>query len=169
MIKKKNYIKIKDLNLEKSDNPKITFENYTIDSFGNLYNGKNIVTNSNKHKEEETAEWLKNNFHIDVKIMPEVTIKGIKSHDYLLDNSNERWECKADINGCGINVLKNNLNYLKATSYVFDISKCVDKDNKLISKGKLSKMINLAFEKRKYLNYLIIKNKNELIGIYKGL
>lgn len=169
MIKKKNYRKVKRLNYCKSNNPKIIYSNNIVDCEGKLWMNNDVVPNKCKHGEKETARWLCNTFDIDVYIMPEIKEQCHKSHDFILDSSNERWDCKADISGTSINTMKNNMDKKQATSYIFDINKCVDDKGDVISNEFVEKMVEQSYDKKNYLNMIIVKNGESLIGIYKKI
>lgn len=95
----KSFIKLKSLNLKQSKKPRVRIANSITIYDGRTFSGNQIRPNSNNGKEIENAIWLCNTFKIDVYIMPEIKYKGIKSYDYLLDGSKERWDLKANISG----------------------------------------------------------------------
>lgn len=163
------FIKRYDLiNLEKSKNPKILFSDNIIVN-NKKYSNNDIVPNRNNGKEEENAKWLSETFDIDVTIMPEVKQteinKNIKSYDYLLDSSLETWDLKANISSIKKNVFKNNINS-KASSYIFDIQNCKYSNGKVISEDYVDEIVNYTFATERYLNTIIVKNDNKLIGVY---
>ena len=156
--------------LIKSNNPKTIIENKITVYDGSIFKGKDVLPNKDNSGELENAIWLTKTFHIDVKIMPEVrqtkTLKNIKSYDYLLDDSNEHWDCKAQVSSVAKDLFRNNISQKQATSYLFDIKNCLDDCGKQISTKRIEEYINYTFLNDKYIKCIIIKNANELVGVY---
>lgn len=154
--------KLDDLDLEKSDNPSVIYEDKITAYDGRTFSGDEVKPNSDLAGESENAEWLKNRFGIDVHVMPEAKERGVKNYDYLLDNSPERWDLKAKVTGTGRRLIKNNVDYKQATSYIFDIKKTG------LSVPEIEDRINYAFKSEKDLHTIIIKNGDDLVGIYRN-
>ena len=167
------FIKIHDIKLTKSEKPLVIQAKLIKASDGQIYYGKNVIPNSDKHKESENAKWLSLLLHTDVYIMPEIkqteSIKRVRSYDYLLDDSDERWDCKADISGSSKRLFKNNMSFHQATSYLFDINNCKMPDGTKMKDDYVENIVSYTFKTEKWVNYLIIKDGDRLIGIYKNI
>lgn len=161
--KTKVYKKSKDLKLEKSYNASVNFANESTSFDGKTYSNKDIKPNSNRAGEEENAYWLRDTFNMDVEIIPEIKKDNIMNYDYKLDSSNERWDLKANITGSSRRLVKNNVHYEQATSYIFDMSKTG------LTVEEFEDRINYAFITEKWLNTIILKDNDKLIGVYTNL
>lgn len=158
-----------DLDLEKSGDPKVELSDKIVVN-GVTYEADDVIPNTNKAGEYEGAEFLRKTFGVDVKLMPEVkqrkNVKKINSYDYLVDNSDEPWDCKAGITSTSKEVFKNNISQKQATSYLFDIRNCKYEDGSRISDAYIDEIVDYTFKTRKYVNCIVVKDSNKLVGVY---
>ena len=145
-----NSHKVKELSYFKHDDVK-----YEVD-------GKNVLFDYNI-REREVAEWLENNLGGELYMVPRVNKPdGISTPDYLFRN--EYWDLK-EITGNGKNTIDSLLKKQKNQSLNF----IIDLSNTKMPVQEAIQQIEKVYKKkdRRWIEKIILKNKDDLIKIYK--
>lgn len=124
--------------------------------------GKNVLFDYNI-REREVAEWLENNLGGELYMVPRVNKPdGISTPDYLFRN--EYWDLK-EITGNGKNTIDSLLKKQKNQSLNF----IIDLSNTKMPVQEAIRQIEKVYKKkdRRWIEKIILKNKEDLIKIYK--
>lgn len=124
--------------------------------------GKNVLFDYNI-REREVAEWLENNLGGELYMVPRVNKPdGISTPDYLFRN--EYWDLK-EITGNGKNTIDSLLKKQKNQSLNF----IIDLSNTKMPVQEAIWQIEKVYKKkdRRWIEKIILKNKEDLIKIYK--
>ena len=141
----------------------IDLDNYIADD-GKKYkvDGKNVVLDYSQ-EERNVAEWLKNTFGGEIKMVPRVNNPdNIKTPDFIWNN--EKWDLKT-INGSGKRVIEDAIKKKRkqADNFIFDITPSkIEKDNLF---DQLHKIYNS--KTTDWVNKIIVKQHDDVIVIYE--
>ena len=141
----------------------IDLDNYIADD-GKKYkvDGKNVVLDYSQ-EERNVAEWLKNTFGGEIKMVPRVNNPdNIKTPDFIWNN--EKWDLKT-INGSGKRVIEDAIKKKRkqADNFIFDITPSkIEKDNLF---DQLHKIYNS--KTTDWVNKIIVKQNDDVIVIYE--
>lgn len=124
--------------------------------------GKNVIFKPDKN-ELEVAIWLKETLGGEIILLPRVNNpSGIKTPDYLFRG--KKFDLKVIV-GRGKNVLYSNIygKEKQAHNFIIDITKT------LLSVKKIKEQIEYVYRRNdiSWLNILIIKKGDNIVGIYK--
>lgn len=162
---KQNYIDVTDewLRNAKPNSHKVkNLDYWLINNKKHKVDGKNIVLDYSNN-ELECATWLENTFGGEIYLCPRVNIpESIKTPDYIWNN--EYWDLK-EIKGTRkrlIDDIVKDCRY-QANNLIIDINK-----SKITTKQIINQITNtFNNNSRKWIDTIILKNKNNLIIIYK--
>lgn len=141
----------------------IDLDNYITDD-GKKYkvDGKNVVLDYSQ-EERIVAEWLKNTFGGEIKMVPRVNNPdNIKTPDFIWNN--EKWDLKT-INGSGKRVIEDAIKKKRkqADNFIFDITPSkIEKDNLY---DQLHKIYNS--KTTDWVNKIVVKQNDDVIVIYE--
>lgn len=135
---------------------------YEYDGILYKVDGKNVVLDYSA-KEKEIAEWLKNTFGGEIKMIPRINYpKSISTPDYLFKSI--KFDLK-EINGQSKRTIENALKNKKrqASNFILDLS------NSHLTMNDVFLQMDLlySYRKRKWINIVILKKENNLIGVYQ--
>jgi len=128
-----------------------------------LVDGKKVVLDYSK-KEREVAEWLKNTFGGEIKMIPKVNIpEGIKTPDYIFRG--ESWDLKIP-KGSGKRTIEDLLkrNRKQSKNFIIDISFMKNKDDDI--RKQIIKLFNS--KTTNWIYKIIIKRQENLICVLEN-